>query len=93
MDNRDRRESRATPRLYSPGGRSRSRMADVVGEPFGEAFGGGSDGEPQSEDGRLDHCCALKTWATVPRLKAVVLTGSISSGKVKSGSPAPRMTG
>jgi hypothetical protein len=41
----------------------------------------------------LDHGRAAKTWATAPRLKAVVLTGSMVSGIVKSRSPEPRMTG
>src|SRR3954464_15995499 len=37
--------------------------------------------------------CAEKTWATAPRLKAMVLVGSMVSGAVKSRSPAPRTTG
>ena len=41
----------------------------------------------------LGYWCAAKTWATAPRLKAVVLTGSMVCGMVKSRSPAPRMTG
>jgi hypothetical protein len=36
-----------------------------------------------------DHGCAAKTWATPPRLKAVVLTGSMVSGMVKSRSQVP----
>ena len=35
----------------------------------------------------------MKTWATAPPLKTVVLTGSMVSGAVKSRSPAPRTAG
>jgi hypothetical protein len=42
---------------------------------------------------RLGYGCAAKAWATAPRLKTMVLTGSMVSGARKSRSPAPRMTG
>ena len=32
---------------------------------------------------RLDHGCAVKTWATAPPLKTVVPTGSMVSGAAK----------
>ena len=41
----------------------------------------------------LDHGCAAKTWATAPRLNAVVLIGSMVSGVSKSRAPPPRTTG
>ena len=39
------------------------------------------------------HGCAVKTWATPPPLKTVVLTGSMVSGAREIRSPAPRTTG
>lgn len=42
---------------------------------------------------RFDQGRTAKTWATAPLLKAVVLTGSMVSGVVKSRSPEPRTTG
>jgi hypothetical protein len=41
----------------------------------------------------LEHGCAAKTRATAPRLKAVVLTGSMVSGMVKSRSQASSTVG
>jgi hypothetical protein len=35
----------------------------------------------------------VKTWATAPPLKTVVLTGSLVSGVRKIRSPAPEMAG